>query len=424
MRLRKSALAVAIVASLIAAACGGDDDAAPVTTAAPATTSDTPDTPDTSDTAATTSPEAPDSPSDELDLPAEIIIGVPFDTSGSAAVAAVGTDENDGVRLAAKEINESGYLGDSQIVLREVDTQAEQQRAIEAVLRFVDEEVHGVVGFTLTPSFLASAPELQDAGIPTIAVGLSAAGVTEIGDYMFRVYPNMQFVIPPGDIEFAEAFGGTRVAYMYQSDAEAASLIHAARKAALEEAGYETVSEQTFTNNDIDVRAQLTAIQGSDPDIVVVTPLPGLMTIVYLQAAEVGIDVPIIASPDVNDSILEQAGPEMECLVYTTVWNPASDQGNNPHFLEYFAEHGPDVSPTVFHAVGYASMWSFAEGIRAANGVDGAAIRDALVSLDAIDTPVGTINFQNDRAAAITGVRVQVRDSALTVWSPDEPCER
>lgn len=410
MKSKKPAVAAVLAAALFVAACGGDDGAS-TTTAAPST-------------------EAPGStaPGDDgppaSDLPAEIIVGVPLDTSGSAAVAAVGTDENDGVKLAAQEINESGFLGDSRIVLREADTQADQQRAIESVLRFVNDGVHGVVGFTLTPSFLAAAPELQDAGIPTVAVGLSAAGVTEIGDYMFRVYPNMQFVIPPGDLEFVEAFGAETVAFLYQSDAESAALIHNARKAALEDAGYEVVAEQTFTSNDIDVRAQLTAIDGANPDVLIVTPLPGLMTTVYLQAAEVGIEAHIIGSPDVNAAILEQAGPEMECLVYTTVWNPQSDQGNNPHFLEYFAANGPSTSPTVFHAVGYASLWAFAEAVKAAGSVDGAAIRDALAGLDAIDTPVGTVNFKENRAAAITGARVQVRDSALTIWNPDEACER
>src|SRR3712207_6173447 len=50
-------------------------------------------------------------------LPATIKIGVPLDTSGSAAIAGVGNAELAGVRLAANEINNTGFLGNTKIEL-------------------------------------------------------------------------------------------------------------------------------------------------------------------------------------------------------------------------------------------------------------------------------------------------------------------
>ncbi|MGE3329213.1 MAG: ABC transporter substrate-binding protein, partial [Acidimicrobiia bacterium] len=154
------------------------------------------------------------------------------------------------------------------------------------------------------------------------------------------------------------------------------------------------------------------------------TPLPGVMTIVYLQAAEVGIESQIIGAPDPNAAILEQAGIEMQCLVYTTPWNRLSEEGNNQHFLEYWDANGNGNPADLFHAYGYSSMWAMAHGIRNANSVDGQDIHDALVTMPDIAVAVGDINFQTDRTASITGTKVQIQDSAPVIWDPSATCER
>lgn len=367
---------------------------------------------------------AADSASGGGPLPAEVTIGVPFDTSGAAAVASVGTDQNEGVKLAVKEINDSGFLGSTKIKTQEVDTKGDKQEAVQAVLQLISARVPAVLGFTLTPSFLAAAPQLQSAKIPTVAVGLSASGVTEVGDYMFRVYPNMANVIPKGDVEFARAYGARRIAFMVQSDAAAAVEIHEGREKALRDAGFEIVQEQTFASNDTDVRAQLTAIKDANPDLVVTTPLPGLMSIVYLQAAEVGLRAQILASPDVNDAILSQAGRAMQCVAYTTAWNPKATGGNNAAFLEAWSRNGVNKTANVFHAAGYTSMWTLARGLKAANSTNGAALRDALANLPVSPTPFGDLAFDQNRAMAITGTKVQVRDSKLELWQDATSCRR
>lgn len=398
---RVSGLVLAVLMAATVVACGDDDEG---TDAA------------SGDPAAGGSEEA-------SDLPDEIVIGAPLDTSGAAAVASVGTDELDGVRLAVEEINSSGFLGDTQIKIEAVDTKADKQEAVQAVLRLISQEVHGIVGFTLTPSFLAAAEQLQSEGVPTVAVGLSAAGVTEVGDYMFRVYPDMGNVIPPQDVAFAEHFGAKRVAYIYQSDAGATAEIAVKRKEALEEAGFETVAEETFTANDTDVRAQLTSIKEANPDLVVATPLPGLMTIVYLQAAEVGLDAQFIGSVGVDEVILEQAGEAMECMVYVVPWTPASTEGNNAEFIELWKASGGSKDANVFHASGYTSMWAMAHAIKEAGSVDGAAIRDAMASMDPIVTPFGEIDFQDNRAASITGTPVLVTGGQQEVWDESKECQ-
>jgi branched-chain amino acid transport system substrate-binding protein len=357
-------------------------------------------------------------------LPETIKIGVPLDLSG-VGVAAVATDELDGIKLAQKEINDSGFLGpNTKIDLDVIDTKGDKQEAVKAALQLVSDKVNAVVGFTLTPSWQAAGPALTDAKIPAMSVELSGAGVVEVGDYSFRTYPNVSEIFPQSDQVFLKAYGAKTAAYIVQSDAASAAQVAAARQAAAEAAGIKTVSAQTFTSKDTDIRAQLTAIKDANPDVVFVTPNPDLDTLVYLQAAEVGITAHLIGSPDVSDAILEAAGPQMQCMAYTTVWNPLSTASANPHFLEYWKANGTGKNPTVFNAAGYSSLWAMAAGIRTADSADGTAIRDALTKMPTVATAMGDINFMNNRTADLKGTRVQIQDSKLVLWDANKPCEK
>jgi branched-chain amino acid transport system substrate-binding protein len=400
---RRSFFVVAASLLIVTAACGDDDD--------------------DSSTATTAASETDGTEAAASALPDTIRIGVPLDLSGNPAVAPAGQGQLDGIELAVEEIADSGFLGDTEIELVTVDTLGDTQAAVEAVLGFVQEDVDAVVGFSLTQSFLASGPELQTAEIPTMTAGLAAPGVTEVGDYIFRLFPNLGAIAPQADVEFAEAFEATTAAYLTQSDVATAAGLQPARKAALEAAGVETVEEQTFASTDTDLRAQLTAIQEADPDVIVASIVSGSQTLVYLQAQELGIDAEIIGSAGVTADILSQAGDAMQCAVYLVPWAPQSTEGNNEHFVELWGESN-DNAPNVFNAYGYGAMWALATGIEAAGSVDGPAVRDALVGLDSVDTPQGSVNFQENRDAGVLGVDIQVQDSEEVVWDPEVECSR
>lgn len=421
-------VAIATVFLLFVAACGSDDDTtaadepAEEPAAEPAEEpSEEPAEEPSEEPAEEPSEEPAEEPAEASNLPDEIVIGSPLDMSGVAAVAAVGVSELDGIELAVQEIHETGFLGDTQIKIEAIDTLGDKQEAIRATLDLISKDVDAVVGYTLTPSWLAATPQLQEAGIPAMAIELSAAGVTEVGDLMFRLYPNMGVLIPKGDVEFAEFFGGGTAAYLHQSDAGATAEIHDARKAALEAAGVETVADQTMSGSDTDVRAQLTAIADADPDFFVMTVLPGLMSTVFLQAAEIGLDAQLLGQIP-NPQLLEQAGPEMECSVYIAPWAPFFEGGNNQHFLDYWAENGEDREPDLFVAAGYSAMWAMAHGIKQANSVEGADIAAALASMDDIDTAYGTVNFRTNRSASIPGAKAIIMDSQIVPWDETIEC--
>jgi branched-chain amino acid transport system substrate-binding protein len=355
-------------------------------------------------------------------LPATITIGSPLDLSGIPSVASVGQSEQQGIDVAVKEINSTKFLGKSKLTVDYFDTKTEKNASVEAALKFASSKPAAVIGWTLSANYLAAAPNLQAAKVPSVGVMLSGAGVTEVGDYMFRTMPELGPKFAAADVELAKAIGAKTAAYLTESTNASAVAITPIRKAALEKIGVKTVAEQTMLGTATDVRAQLTEFKNAKPDMIVVNQSSGQIPIVALQAQELGIKTQWDIGTGTSDAYLQQAGAALQCTVWFDPWSRAAlDLGNNKHFLEYWAVNGPNKVPDSFSALGYSATWAVAEAIKSAGSTDGTAVRDALVKLKNIETPVGVITYGKLRDPQLPGVVLQVRDGAIVPWDK-KPC--
>ena len=347
-------------------------------------------------------------------------VGVPLDMSGSAAIADIGESELHGVELALEQINEEGFLGELTIELLPVDTKGDKQEAVAAVLELVDsEQVDAIVGFTLTPSFMAAVPKAVEAGIPVIALGLAAPGVTDAGENVFRIIPNVTSLYAGSDPVIAESLGATSAAYLYVNDSETTVAIHEARVGALEEAGLETLEVQAFTTTDTDFRAQLTEADNAGADVIVLTTFPGQIAPIFLQAEELGIDTPVISSDgSARDDVLGQAGDAMQCTAFNSVWAAQNETGRNPQFVEAMGA-GADL----YAAAGFDAMWVYAEALVAAGSADPEAVITALDELEDFGGAFGVYDFDEDRNPSIPGVNLQIQDGEAVLWTPETTCE-
>lgn len=346
-------------------------------------------------------------------------IGVPLDMSGAAAIADIGESELHGIETALAQIEAEGFLEGFEIELVTIDTKADKQDAVAALLRLVDQEkVDAILGFTLTPSFMAAVPPAIEAGIPVIALGLAAPGVTDVGENVFRIIPNVTGLYAANDHLFLDQIGAQTVAYLYVNDSETTVAIHNSRVAALDELGFEKVAEQAFTTSDTDYRAQLTAIDGANPDAIVLTTFPGQIGPIFLQAEELGITTPILSSDgSAREDVLAQAGEAMQCTVFNSVWAAQNETGRNPQFVEALGS-GADL----YAAAGYDAMWVYAEALKAAGTADAESLIAALNDLEDFHGAFGVYSFDENRNPGIYGVNLQIQDGVAVLWSPDHTC--
>jgi branched-chain amino acid transport system substrate-binding protein len=104
--------------------------------------------------------------------------------SGTGATS--GTNFNDGVKLAVKQINAAGGVLGRKIEYTPSDTQSQPQTAKALAVRAVDDGAYVVMGPVFSGSILVSMAETKRAEIPNFTGG-EAAAITQQGNpYIFR----------------------------------------------------------------------------------------------------------------------------------------------------------------------------------------------------------------------------------------------
>src|SRR3982750_4717499 len=97
-----------------------------------------------------------------------------------------GTNFNDGVKLAVKEINASGGILGRKIEYTANDTQSQPQAAQALAVKAIDDGAYVVMGTVFSGSILVSMAETRRAEIPNFTGG-EAAAITQQGNpYIFR----------------------------------------------------------------------------------------------------------------------------------------------------------------------------------------------------------------------------------------------
>ncbi|TYP87493.1 ABC transporter substrate-binding protein [Blastococcus xanthinilyticus] len=340
----------------------------------------------------------------------EVPIGAVLSLTGAAA--SYGESQQRGLELAAAELAENdGVTYDLTIE----DDQTDPRQAITLFDEFVNDGASLIIGPTLSNAAIQADPIAQDAGVPVLGISNTAAGVTEIGDYIFRDSLTEQAVIPQTIAAATEQFGLEDVVVMYSNDDAFTESGYEAFSAALEEEGVEVSETITFSKSDTDFRALLTQAQESDPDAIVVSALIEAAVPLVTQARELGIDVPIIGGNGFNNPrLMADAGEAAEGVVVGAAWNSSSDNPENQAFLEaYEAEY--DAAPDQFAAQAYTGLKLVDQAVRANCSAERDSIQQALGEIEDVPTVLGEFSIDENRDAEHPAVVQVVENGSFAV---------
>jgi len=347
-------------------------------------------------------------------------IGFAFALSGPNAV--YGTSQRAGAELALKEIN---AMGKQPLSATFADTAGQVDQAVAVFQAFIQRDrVHAIIGPTLSSEAESADVVAQQAGVPVLAVSNTAAGITDIGDYIFRDSLSEAQVIPVTIQQAKATFGIRKVSLLYANDDAFSQSGADVFRSELQRQGIQILSEQTFSTNDVDFRAQLSAAKADGPDAIVVSALATPAELILRQARNdvgIGTDVHFIGGNGFNSpAVLAAAGAAAEGLIVSAAWNSQETNAESRQFVAaYRAATGAD--PDQFAAQAYAGVYILYDAIRRADvaGKDlaaaRAAIRDALQSTAALPTVLGAFSFTANRDADHQPVVQIVADGMFTI---------
>lgn len=339
----------------------------------------------------------------------EIRIGEFGSMTGTEATFGISTHR--GIELIVDEINAKGGLNGKKLRLISLDDQGKPEEAMMAVQRMINQDrVHVVLGEVASSRSLAAAPVAQRSRIPMISPSSTNPKVTEVGDFIFRVC-------------FTDPFQGKVLAKFAIEDlkAKTAGILVDTKsdysvgladffKKTFQEMGGTIAVTQNYVGGDIDFKAQLTALKGKAPDVILV---PGYYTEVGLilkQAKELGVKS-IFLGGDGWDSpkLFEIAG---KAANGTYISNHYSVEDKDPRVQEFIQKYKARYNeiPDGLAVMGYDAALVLVDAIKRAKSLKGEDLRDAIAATKNFQATTGMITIDEKRNAAKPAVVLKIED--------------
>ena len=343
------------------------------------------------------------------EAPEEIAVGVVVSLTGPNAL--YGLSVRNGFELALEEVNGSGLIA-PQIRFIVEDYRGTAAGAVETFGKLIHQDrVPVILGPGISTAAVEAFPFAQENQVVAFSSISSAAGLSAIGDFIFRASLTVDRKVPVGVATTREKLGYQRVAVLYDRIDLYSRSGYEALTEAFADNGVEVVATETFETGDTDFSAQLTRIQALDPDAVFVSALSPERTLI-LQGRDLG--VPFIF-PGMTIDEVQAAGASAEGAITFTGWTHTATTPGNPVFVQKYGEtYGENPNP--WAAQSYAAVYVLAEALAKAKSTDARAIRAAMAGIRDFDTVLGSFSFDADGDAIYDPLILVVRDGRLEVF--------
>jgi branched-chain amino acid transport system substrate-binding protein len=312
-----------------------------------------------------------------------IKIGVNEPLTG--AFAASGNYVTDGAKIAADEINaKGGVLGKKLELVIEDNKSNPTEAASVAEKLMVRDKVPVMMGAWGSSLTLAVMPKLMEYKVPMLVETSSSGKITTSGNpYIFRISP-------PSAVE-AAAFGKIidklhikKADFLVINNDWGLGTAQDFGKM-FKDHGITVGLVETMDQSAQDMSAQLAKFKASDADTLIVTSAVEQLTLVFKQAAALGLKKQIITTGGSQnpDQLIDQAGGAVNGTMHLTFFAPwapeaAADPQATKNFLAEWKKRGLQFAGVTESFRGYDAIKTIAAAIQKAGKADPEAIRAAL----------------------------------------------
>ncbi len=344
-------------------------------------------------------------------------IGVVCPLSGSGAIA--GKYITNGVKLIENKLAAEGGLlvGDTRYPIQFLyeDNEAKEDITTNVYQKLINQdEVIAIVGPDMSKCILAAGPIAQSAGCVAIGTFTTNEAVTPIGDYIFRAC-----FIDPFQGKVAATFAweeGYKTAGVLYNNADAYSKgLFESFKESYEALGGTVVEAQAYSGSDVkDYNVQLTKIAAANPECLIIPNMFLEIPLQVQQARSVGLNVPIIGGDSMDaPEVAQVAGAEnIKGTAYVSAFSPDNPDPVAQEFVTAFNDAYGE-KPNSNAVLAYEAVMMVLEGIKNAETIDRAGVRDAIASIKDLVLPSGTITVGEDRNPIKGAAVLQYNDQGV-----------
>ncbi len=274
----------------------------------------------------------------------------------TGGASSYGISVKQGAEIAIEKINQEGGVNGKELVLVFEDDVCDEEKAISAYNKIMDEEPIAIMGAVTSGCSVAVSGESINDGILQVTPSGSALGCAEESN-SFRIC----FTDPIQGQTMAKYMsekGFKNVAIIYEVSSDYSKGI---KDAFVEEAsagGMTVVSEESFNTGDVDFKTQLTKIKSSGADCIFLPIYYAEVAAITEQAKTVGIELPYFGCDGWDGVIKELEGDTsgIDGAVFLTPFVAGLNVPEVEAFTTVYTEtYG--VAPNQFAADGYDAIY-------------------------------------------------------------------
>lgn len=311
--------------------------------------------------------------------------------------AAIGKDNENGVRLAIDEINAQHLtVGGHPLTIEMIseDDQADPRTGTTIAQKFVDDHVNGVIGHLNSGTTIPASKIYADAGIPQISPSATAVKYTQQGyKTAFRLMANdAQQGKALGEFAIKELKART-VAIIDDRTAYGQGLADEFEKAVKAAGG--SVAMHEFTNDKAnDFTAILTKISGAHADLLFFGGMYGQAAPMAIQMKNLGLSIPMMAGDGARTpEFINLAKSAAEGAVASTPGVPVDSMPKGREFKTKFESKYGKIQN--YSPYAYDSVYVMVDAMKRANSTDPKAYLPLLAQTRNFDGVTGKVSFDS-----------------------------
>jgi branched-chain amino acid transport system substrate-binding protein len=348
-------------------------------------------------------------------IPATIEIGVAQPMSGPSA--ARGQDLVNGAKLAAADLNASGYKIAGKPVRFEIvamDDKADQEEAKKVAQALVDRKVAAVIGHLSSDITEAVIPIYRSGNVPQLFTS-SAAELTRLGQgNAFRLIANDELQARAMASYAADMLKAGKVAVVYENTAFGAPLAHD-MTAALAKMNKKVDISEAVDNKTTNFAAFVGELKAARPDVLVAMLRDNQLLPLFEQMNAAGLgEIPVIASSVAKTQKVLNSST-VKTLFLTSSFAEAGEFTGGRAFAAKFRDiyHSEPVWGAHY---AYDAVFVLADTMRRIESIDPAALRAKLVVIDAIAPVTTTMRFNAEGEQRYGAISVYQKVDSR--WAP------
>jgi branched-chain amino acid transport system substrate-binding protein len=324
-------------------------------------------------------------------------------------VASYGRSAHEGYQLATQEWNDRGGILGRRIELVLGDDKGDPAEGLNVLTRLMERDrITALLGATLSKVAFVAAPIAQAAEIPMVNPTSSEPGLTEIGDYIFRVCFTDKTQGEAGAACAITRLRARRAACIFDTGNVFPADLAAIFREKFTQLGGKVVAFEGHASGTSNFKPHLAKVLQSHPDLLYIPDFYQDALLIVREARAMGFKGALMGG-DGWDSpqFARMGGADLDGALFTTNFSKDGERPAVEDFVRKFRVRN-HKDPDEFAAMAYDAGNILFDAIRRAGSTDGPAVKAALVRTD-FPGVSGQIRFDSGRnpvrGAVITEIK-------------------